>query len=195
MLIIASGSQTRRQMLDAARIPHEVRPARVDEAMVRDSLVAEGAPPRDIADKLAEIKALSRSANLSADDLVLGSDQILAHEGAILSKPESREEALDHLRRLRASTHDLHAAAVIVEDGRPTWRHVSRARLTMWDVPDDWLRAYVDRNWDDIRHSVGGYRIEAEGVRLFDRIDGDHFTILGMPLIPLLRHLHIRGYP
>ncbi|MBM2575547.1 Maf-like protein [Jannaschia sp. Os4] len=189
MLVLASGSATRRQMLEAARIPHEVRPARIDEAMVRDSLVAEGAPPRDVADKLAEMKALSVRA-----PLVLGSDQVLAHEGGLLSKPDSPEQALDHLRRLRGSTHELHSAAVIVEEGRPTWRHVSRARLTMWDVPDDWLTAYVDRNWDDIRHSVGGYLIEAEGVRLFDRIDGDHFTILGMPLIPLLRHLHIRGY-
>lgn len=189
MLTLASGSAIRAQLLRAANVEVEVVPARVDEAMVKQSLEAEGAPARDVADTLAEMKALS----VRVSGLVLGCDQVLSHGGATLSKPKDPDEARAQLRMLRGKQHKLLSAAVIVEDGRPTWRHVGEARLVMRDASDAYIDDYVDRCWDSIRHSVGAYKLEEEGVRLFERIDGDHFTILGLPLLPLLAHLTTRG--
>lgn len=191
-IVLASTSSTRQQMLRAAGVAFTPASPRVDEGMVRDALIAEGAGPRDIADALAEMKA-RKVAEKNPTSLVLGCDQVLALDRELFSKPETPEEARDQLRRLRGKTHKLLSAIVAYEDAEPVWRHVAEARLTMHQISDAYLEDYVARNWDSIRHSVGGYRIEEEGVRLFSAIAGDHFTILGLPLLPLLAWLGTKG--
>jgi septum formation protein len=191
-LILASGSEIRAQLLRQAMVPFTVVKPRVDEDMVHDALRAEKASPRDIADTLAEMKARKVSEK-NAGALVLGCDQVLDHRGDVLSKPQSPEEALEHLFRLRGDRHTLLSAAVICEDGQPIWRHIGVVRLRMHAATDDYLRDYVARNWDSIRHAVGAYKLEEEGVRLFSRIEGDYFNVLGLPLLELLSYLTLRG--
>lgn len=191
-MILASTSPTRLQMLRAAGLnPTPIAP-RVDEASIRDALIAEGASPRDIADALAEMKA-RKVAEKHPTDLVLGCDQVLALDRETFAKPETPDDARIQLRQLRGKTHKLLSALVVYENAEPVWRFVGEARLTMHDFSDAYLDDYVTRNWDSIRHSVGCYKIEEEGVRLFTSITGDHFTILGLPLLPLLAWARNRG--
>jgi septum formation protein len=191
-LILASGSVIRSQLLTQACVIHRVELPRVDEISVREAMLAEAAPPRDIADALAEIKARKISDKLPGH-LVLGCDQVLDHQGKLISKPDSPQEALSQLREMRGNRHMLLSAAVICENGKPIWRHVGQVRLQMRDASDTYLEGYVERNWDSIRHSVGAYKLEEEGVRLFTRIEGDYFNVLGLPLLELLSYLTLRG--
>lgn len=191
-IVLASGSQIRASLLRNAGVDFDVVIPRVDEDAMKQALIAEAASPRDIADALAEMKAL-RVAQKHPEALVIGCDQVLADGRDILSKPETPEIALEQLRSLRGKTHQLLSAAVIYAEGKPQWRHVGQTRLFMRDVSDAYLESYVQRNWESIRHSVGGYKLEEEGARLFSRIEGDYFNVLGIPLLELLSYLTLRG--
>ena len=191
-LILASGSEIRAQLLRNAGLQFAVIPARVDEEMVREALVAENAPPRDIADGLAELKARKMS-DKNPGALVIGCDQVLSFDKQLLSKPTCREEAREQLIQMRGNRHELLSAAVICEAGKPVWRYVGSVRLTMRRFSDAYIDGYIERNWDSIRNSVGAYKLEEEGVRLFTQIDGDYFTVLGLPLLDLLSYLGLRG--
>ncbi len=187
-IILASGSEIRANLLKNAGVSFEVQKARVDEDSIRVSLEAEQASPRDIADTLAEMKARKISEK-RPKALVIGCDQVLDHRGQVFTKPITPEDARGQLQRLRNDRHALLSAAVIYEAGQPVWRHVGQVRLEMRDFSDAYLTGYVERNWDSIRHSVGGYKLEEEGVRLFNKIEGDYFTVLGLPLIEMLNYL------
>lgn len=192
-IILASSSETRQRLLFAAGLTFTVAAARIDEESLRASLEAEGAKPIDVADLLAEMKA-RKVADKHFDALVLGCDQIIDFKGKSLGKPVSKEDAVAQLGQLRGQTHQLLSAIVAYHQGEPVWRHVGKARLTMHAFSDEWLAGYVDRNWDSIRHSVGCYLLEQEGVRLFSTVEGDYFTILGLPLLPLLGYLRTREF-
>ena len=191
-IILASGSDIRAQLLRNAQVDFDVVAARVDEDAIRAALEADQASPRDIADTLAEMKA-QRVAAKHPDSLVIGCDQVLALGQKVFSKPTSRENALEQLKVLRGQKHQLLSAAVIYGEGKPLWRHVGVVRLFMRDVSDAYLEDYVARNWESIQHSVGAYKLEEEGVRLFTRIEGDYFNVLGLPLLELLSYLTLRG--
>ncbi|MDC0737742.1 Maf family nucleotide pyrophosphatase [Cognatishimia sp. SS12] len=191
-IILASGSKIRAEMLQNAGVSFDVITRPVDEAAIKESLEAEGTAPRDIADSLAEAKAQRVSAR-HPEALVIGCDQVLDFEKRMFSKPRDQAEAKAQLQELRGKRHALLSAAVIYEGGKPIWRHVGVVRLLMRDFSDAFLQGYIDRNWDEIQHTVGGYQLEAEGVRLFTRVDGDYFTVLGMPLLEILAFLTLRG--
>lgn len=191
-LVLASASPARQAMLAAAGLAFVADPARIDEAALRASLGAAAARPRDIADALAEAKAVKISRR-NPGALVLGADQVLATgDGRLHGKPESRAAARDQLLALRGRPHELLSAAVIAEDGAPVWRHVGRARLVMRDFGEDFLEAYLDAEGDAVLGSAGAYRIEGRGVQLFSRVEGSHFVILGLPLLEILDYLRLR---
>lgn len=191
-IILASASEIRATLLRNAGLNVEVSPARIDEDAIKLALQAEDAPPRDIADTLAEMKARKVSFG-RPDALVLGCDQVLQIDKDCLSKPSSPEDAVAQLKRLRGKTHKLLSAAVLYYAGEPQWRFVGEVRLTMHTLSDEFIEDYVARNWDSIRYSVGGYKLEEEGARLFSRVNGDYFTVLGLPLLDLLSYLSLRG--
>lgn len=191
-IILASGSKARRDMLNAAGVTFETAAAKVDEAAIKASLLAEGAKPHDIVDALAEYKAL-RIAGRHPDALVIGSDQILICDGEIFDKATSVEVAREKLIALRGKPHQLLSAAVIFENGRPVWRTVGRAQLFMREFSDEFLDGYLARNENAALSSVGCYHLEAEGVQLFSRVQGDYFTVLGFPLLDVLQFLRSRG--
>ncbi len=192
-LILASASTARASLLRNAGLTVEIVPARIDEDEVKIALRADGAPARDQADVLAEMKALAVSRS-HPGAMVLGADQILDQAGRTFDKPANRAEAREQLLALRGQRHELLSAAVIARDGEPIWRHIGRARLQMRPFTEDFLDDYLDQMGDDVTTTVGGYMLEGLGAQLFARVDGDYFTILGLPLIETLGFLRLHGH-
>lgn len=189
-LILASKSASRRAMLEAAGVAHEAIPADVDEEAIKAELA--GQDTADIALALARAKALAVSATFP-DRLVLGSDSMVEVDGRRFDKPVSREDAASHLRFFSGKVMSLHSAAVLARQGEAVAALADRALLHVRPLDDRFITAYLEAEWPAIAGCVGCFRIEARGVHLFDRIEGDHFTILGMPLFPVLRVLRDEG--
>jgi len=180
-------------MLEAAGVPFEAVSPNVDEDAYKEELRAQGMNARSLADALAEIKA--RRLSLRAPGtFVLGCDQTLElDDGAMLDKAIDRDDAASILRRLSGSSHKLHSAAVICENGSAIWRQIETAQLTVRPLSDDFIASYLDAEWDQCRWCVGCYRIEGPGAQLFSAIKGTQFAIQGLPLLALLDFLRIRG--
>jgi len=191
-LILASGSQIRAEMLRNAGVSLDVMPARVDEGAIKAALLSDGASARDVADSLAEMKA-RRVAMKHPSALVLGADQVLVHKSEIYDKPDTIDAARQQLKELRGQTHELLSAAVIMEDGTPVWRHVGLAQLMMRPFSDRFLESYLEKNGEDLFTTVGAYKLEAEGSQLFTRVQGDYFSVLGLPMLEILGFLRTRG--
>jgi septum formation protein len=189
-IVLASGSRARREMLAAAGVHFTVQAADVDEPAIRARMRKADAnvDPKKIAAVLAAAKAEGVSGSL-----VIGADQVLALGDELLSKAPSLEAAREALRKLRGRTHELHSAVAFADKRKVTWAHVATARLTMRDFSDAFLDDYLKRAGDRVGHSVGAYELEGLGVQLFDKIEGDYFTVLGLPLLPVLAELRQRG--
>jgi len=191
-LILASGSPIRAKLLQQSGIDFEIVTAAVDEDMMKAAMLSEQAPHRDIADKLAEIKALKVSQK-NPENLVLGCDQILSYDGQVFSKPKDQSDLREQLMALKSGTHELFSAAVICQNAQPIWRFIGKARLTMRDFSETFLDNYIAENWKLVENCVGGYQIEGNGIRLFHRVEGDYFSVLGMPLLEIMNFLTVRG--
>jgi len=189
-LILASGSATRHALLTAAGLSFTVQAPRVDEQAIKQSALGDRADASEAALLLAEAKA--RRARMPGA-LVIGADQILVHDGRWFDKPADLSEARSHLQSLRGGTHELATAVACLRDGVPVWRHVARPTLTMRAFSDDFLDAYLAAEGEACLASVGAYRLEGLGVHLFDRVQGEHAAILGLPLLPLLGFLRQHG--
>lgn len=187
-LILASSSPIRRQMLAAAGVGFEVVPPQVDETAVKQRL--NDAPI--IAAELAVAKAVDVS-RARGDDWVIGSDSVVAVDGRLFDKPVDRDQAEEHLRLFSGKTMLLTSAVALAKEGAADWRHVETAELQVRPLSDSFIADYLAAEWPEVGYCVGVFRMEGRGVQLFDRIDGDHFTILGMPLLPLLGALRERG--
>ncbi|HML30237.1 MAG TPA: Maf family nucleotide pyrophosphatase [Hyphomicrobium sp.] len=189
-LVLASGSAARKALLEAAGLTFDVIPADIDEAAIRSNILENtaGAEASDIASVLAAEKARVVSA-LHPAALVIGADQVLVLGGKIFSKPATMAEAREHLSMLRGRTHDLVSAVALARNGVVHWQRMSTAGMTVRDFSDEFLGAYLERMGERALASVGCYELEGTGVQLFERIDGDYFTILGIPLLPLLQRL------
>ena len=191
-LVLASASPSRARMLKAAGVALEIRPAHVDENVVKESLLGEGIGPTGVADALAELKALRISAS-AGESVVLGADQVLDFDGELISKVPDLAAARSLLQRLSGKRHALVSAAVLARGGSVIWRHTDRVRLQMRVLSDAFLDDYLAREGEALLAGVGCYRLEGLGAQLFERVEGDYFSVLGLPLFPLLGQLRELG--
>ncbi len=189
--VLASQSAARKAVLSEAQIRFEAQAAHVDEGFIKAERLAEGASPLEVAQVLAEAKALEVS--WRTPGLVLGADQTLDLDGRLFDKPSSVAQLREQLLELRGRTHLLHSALAGAREGKVVWRHEGLARLTMRAFSDAFLEDYLAREGEAVQACVGGYRLEGLGVQLFEQIDGDYFTILGLPLLPVLALLRREG--
>ena len=193
MIVLASQSASRRALLTAAQVPFEALSPGVDEDAAKEALRADGLDARALADALAELKALRVSRRVPGA-LVLGCDQTLSFDdGAMIDKAVDRADAERILKLLSGRVHHLHSAAVIVLNGEPIWRHVERVRMTVRPLSEPFIQSYLDADWEECRWCVGCYRIEGPGAQLFAKVEGSQFAIQGLPLLPLLDFLRVRG--
>jgi len=190
-VILASGSASRRALLAGAGVSAMSMKPNVDEETAKIALRAEGLSVRDQAMALAELKAQRVSAQRPG--LVIGGDQMLSLEGGAFDKPVDLAGARAHLEALQGKTHTLETAIVVFEDGKSVWRHLARPTLTMRSLSDTFIDHYIDTCGDDLLSTVGAYKLEGMGAQLFSEIKGDYFSILGLPLLPLLDYLRVRG--
>ena len=190
-MILASGSASRRALLANAGVRAEAVRPNVDEDAAKASLRADGLGVRDQAMALAELKAIRVSAGRPG--LVIGGDQMLALGDQAFDKPADMAGARETLHKLSGKTHTLETALVVCEDGAPVWRHLARPRLTMRPLSEGFIDAYLEQCGEAVLSSVGAYQLESLGSQLFTQIEGDYFSILGLPLLPLLDYLRTRG--
>lgn len=191
-LILASQSQARQSLLAGAGLSFTCQPAHIDEDSVKQTLKQQGKTASDLALKLAQDKALKISTQ-NPDSLIIGGDQTLDCNGTWLDKPTSRAEAKNHLTLMRNTTHSLYSAVCLAQGGDIVWQTVSPVHLTTWDYPDTFMENYLNTMGDGVMDTVGGYKLEHHGATLFSQIQGDYFTVLGLPLLPLLNELRNRG--
>ena len=190
-IILASGSKIRQQILSDAGIKFDVFTKPIDEKSIKLSMLAQGAPLKDIADALAEAKSMRVSSQCAG--LVIGADQIMVMDNQLFDKPSSMNEARERLMMMRGKTHFLIGAVVICEGGTPVWRHLAKTKLEMRDFSDAFLEEYLKAEGEQLLQSVGAYRFEGRGSQLFSSVEGDFFSILGLSLLPVLNFLRNRG--
>jgi septum formation protein len=190
-IILASGSAIRREILDGAGLDYEVIVKPVDEAAIKDAMLAENSRLRDIADALAEAKAMRVSRQETG--FVIGADQIMVMDDTLFDKPKNMNEVRTRLLSMRGKKHELIGAVVICENGVPVWRHMSRTKLWVRDFSEDFLDWYIETEGEALTKSVGAYRFEGPGSQLFEKVEGGFFAILGLDLLPVLDYLRTRG--
>lgn len=191
-VVLASASSTRAEMLRRAGVVYSIDPAHVDEDEIKRGMRASGATSAELAETLAELKGRKISAR-HGGALVIGADQVLNCQSRWFDKPDDRAQARAQLLELRGKMHELISCVCVMRDGQRLWHHIGRARLTMRPFTEEFLDDYLERAGDAVLHSVGAYQLEGLGAQLFSRIDGDYFTILGLPLLPLLDFLRNHG--
>lgn len=191
-LVLASASPSRRAMLEAAGLDCVIDPPAVDEDSIKQAMRADGAGPADVAEALAEMKAKQVSRR-HPNAMVVGADQMLECGTVWFDKPVDRDHARGHLQALRAKSHRLIASVVVVQNEARQWHFNGSVTLTMRPFSDAFLDDYLDRAGDRVLTSVGAYQLEGIGAQLFNKVDGDYFTVLGLPLLPLLDYLRTRG--
>jgi septum formation protein len=192
-VVLASQSSIRKQLLAAAGVEFVAHSPGVDEEAAKTALQADGVGPREIADALAEMKAIRASRRIMSGALVIGADTTLELDGQLFDKASDMTAAREKLTALRGKTHRLHSAVVVARDGLPIWRDLSSPRLSVRNFSDAWLDAYLEQEGDKLLWSVGCYELEGMGVQLFDKIDGDYFAVLGLPMLGLLDLLRRHG--
>jgi septum formation protein len=190
-IILASGSPIRREILDGAGLRYEVIVRAVDEAAIKESMLAENSRLRDIADALAEAKSMRVSRQESG--FVIGADQIMVMDDRLFDKPKDMKEARVRLLSMRGKKHELIGAIVICENGVPVWRHICRTMLWVREFSDKFLDWYIETEGEALLKSVGAYRFEGPGAQLFEKVEGGFFGILGLDLLPMLEYLRGRG--
>ena len=191
-IILASKSQIRSELLLKAGLKFTAIDANIDEKEVKSSYINKGYSARDLADILAAMKAKKLSCEY-LDKLVIGCDQIMECNGQILSKANNPTDLADQLKFLRSKSHTLYSACVVYFANKAEWRFIGSATITMRNLSDEYISKYVDDNWDEVKHCVGGYKIENTGISFLSKINGDYFSILGLPIIQLLDYLVNRG--
>ena len=191
-IILASKSQIRSELLLKAGLKFTAIDANIDEKEAKSSYSNKGYSARDLADILAAMKAKKLSCKY-LDKLVIGCDQIMECNGQILSKANNPTDLADQLKFLRSKSHTLYSACVVYLANKAEWRFIGSASITMRNLSDEYISKYVDDNWDEVKHCVGGYKIENSGISFLSKINGDYFSILGLPIIQLLDYLVNRG--